>query len=247
MPADEGEDAAVKVVVDATLKENDVIRFYWEDVHIEEADHTVVAAEIDNEIAETIPWAYIDARNNGSVPLHYVVERPDVPNRAKSTPTIVEVEAIVLRPDAPEFLGGNTSNPVGWLTCNALYDDANPSPLDPAIRVLVKDLRRYGLKVGDTVTFHWYAVHGFEGEAIIDDTVFDDPVVLAEADLDQLVWRVQPYTDYILPIFNYNATLHEGRGRVTYSFDLDGTAITSEQVEQIVSMHDAAGSCPLRP
>ncbi|MCE5979898.1 hypothetical protein [Pseudomonas sp. JR33AA] len=247
LPADEGKDAVVKVVVDATLKEDDVISFYWEGVHITEADHTVKTLEIGNEIEENIPWAYIEARNNGSIPLHYVVERPNVPNRAKSTPTIIEVKAIVLRPDAPEFLGGNTNAPVGWLTCNALYDDENPSPLDPAIRVLVKDLRRYGLKAGDTVTFHWYAVHGFAGEEKIDDTVFDDPVKLSETDLDELVWRVQPYTEYILPIFNYNATLHEGRGRVTYSFELDSTRITSKQVEQIVSMHDAAGSCPLRP
>ncbi|WP_445673326.1 hypothetical protein ACUDA6_20815 [Pseudomonas ceruminis] len=247
LPVDEGKDATVKVVVDATLKEGDVISLYWEGMHIQEADHVVVAAEIGHEIEEDIPWSYIEARNNGSIPLHYVVERPSVPNRAKSTATIVEVEAVILRPDAPEYLGGNTSAPVGWLTCNALYDDEYPSPLDPAIRVVVKDLRRYGLKAGETVTFHWYAVHGFAGEDIIAETVFDDPVVLEETDLDELVWRVQPYTDDILPIYNYNATLHEGRGRVTYSFELDGSTITSEQVEQIVSMHNAAGSCPLRP
>jgi len=111
----------------------------------------------------------------------------------------------------------------------------------------VKGLRGYGLKAGDTVTFHWYAVHGFTGEEKIDDTVFDDPVELKEADLDEFVWRVQPYADYILPIFDYNATLHEGRGRVTYSFDLNNKSIESKQVEQIVSMHDAVGSCPLRP
>lgn len=246
-PADEGEDGIVKVVVDASLKEDDVIKFYWEGVHIKEADHAVLTAEVGVEITEIIPWSYIEVRNNGKVPVHYIVERPGVPNRAKSTATIVNVEAIVLRPDAPEFLGGNTGDPVGWLTCNALYDDVNPNPLDPSIRVLVKGLRGYGLKAGDTVTFHWYAVHGFTGEEKIDDTAFDDPVELKEADLDEFVWRVQPYADYILPIFDYNATLHEGRGRVTYSFDLNGKSIESKQAEQIVSMHDAVGSCPLRP
>ncbi|WP_367237633.1 hypothetical protein VXM67_09150 [Pseudomonas sp. Rh2] len=246
-PADEGEDGIVKVVVDASLRENDVIKFYWEGVHIPEADHTIITAEVGAEITEAIPWSYIEVRNNGQIPVHYVVERPGVPNRAKSTATIVNVEAIILRPEAPEFLGGNTEVPVGWLTCNALYDDANPNPLDPAIRVLVKDLRGYGLKAGDTVTFHWYAVHGMTGEEKIEETVFDDPVELKEADLDEFVWRVQPYTDYILPIFDYSATLHLGRGRVTYSFDLDGKPIVSKQVEEIVAMHDAVTSCPLRP
>ncbi|MFJ4053998.1 hypothetical protein ACIPZC_11100 [Pseudomonas sp. NPDC089743] len=247
LPVDEEKPATVKVVVDVTLRENDVISFYWDSVHIQEADHEVKASEIGSEIEKNIPWPYIEARNNGDVPLHYVVERPSVPNRAKSKATIVAVDAVVLRPDAPEFLGGNTTPPLGWLTCSALYDDESPSPLDPAIRVLVRDLRGYGLKAGEVVNFHWYAVHGFTGETVIDDTVFDDPVELTEADLDELVWRVQPYADYILPIFNYNGTLHEGRGRVTYSFELEGKTITSLQVEQIVSMHDAKGSCPIRP
>lgn len=247
LPEDEKQDATLKVTIDAAFKEDDVFRFYWDDVHVFEIDHPLKAADLGAEISVEIPWSYIEARNNGDVPVHYVVERPGVPNRPKSRSTIVNVEAIVLRPDAPEFLGGNTTPPEGWLTCGALYDDDNPSPLDPAIRVLIKGLGDYGLKAGDTLTMHWYAVHNLSGEEKIDDTVFDDPIVLTEADLVELVWRVQPYDDYILPIYNYHATIHYGRGRVHYSFDLDGKPVNSEVAEQVVAMHDAAGSCPLRP
>ncbi|MCO6690833.1 hypothetical protein KMZ27_16215 [Pseudomonas shirazica] len=119
--------------------------------------------------------------------------------------------------------------------------------MDPAIRVLIKGLGDYGLKAGDQLTMHWYAVHNFSGEERIDDTVLDEVIDLTEADLAELVWRVQPYDEYILPIYNYHATIHYGRGRVYYSFSLDGKTVNSELAEQVVSMHDAAGSCPLRP
>lgn len=247
LPTDEKQDATLKVVMDPAFKEGDIVSFYWDDVHVSESDYSLRAADLGAEISVEIPWAYIEERNNGSVPVHYRVERPGVPNRPKSPSTLVNVEAIVLRPDAPEFLGGNTTPPVGWLTCGALYDDDNPSPLDPAIRVLIEDLGGYGLKAGDTLTLHWYAVHSLSGEEKIEDTVFDDPIVLTEADLVRLVWRVQPYDEYILPIYNYHATIHYGRGRVYYSFDLDGKTVKSEVAEQVVAMHDAAGSCPLKP
>lgn len=247
LPEDEKQAATLKVVMDAAFKEGDIVSFYWDDVHVTESDYSLVAADLGAEISVEIPWDYIEERNNGSVPVHYRVERPGVPNRPKSRSTLVNVEAIVLRPDAPAFLGGNTTPPEGWLTCGALYDDDNPSPLDPAIRVVIKDLGGYGLKAGDTLTLHWYAVHNLSGEEKIDDTVFDDPIVLTEADLVELVWRVQPYDDYILPIYNYHATIHYGRGRVYYSFDLDGKPVNSDVAEQVVAMHDAAGSCPLRP
>lgn len=249
LPEDEKQDAVLKVTIDAAFKEGDIVSFYWDDKHVVEIDYTLAAKDLGAEINVDVPWAYIEARNNGSVPVCYVVERPGVPNRPKSPSTIVNVEAIVLRPDAPAFLGGNTSAnpPEGWLTCGALYDDENPSPLDPAIRVLIKGLGDYGLKAGDQLTMHWYAVHNFSGEERIDDTVLDEVIDLTEADLAELVWRVQPYDEYILPIYNYHATIHYGRGRVYYSFSLDGKTVNSELAEQVVSMHDAAGSCPLRP
>ncbi|MNJ64816.1 hypothetical protein D3C77_607930 [compost metagenome] len=126
-----------------------------------------------------------------------------------------------------------------------MFDKDNPSPLDPAIRVLIKDLRKYGLKAGDTLKLHWYAVHNLTGEEKIDDTVFDDDIILTETDLTQMVWRVQPYADYILPIYNYHATIHYGRGRVSYSFDLEGKPIRSQEAEQVVSMSYPGGSCDI--
>ncbi len=249
LPEDEKQDAVLKVTIDAAFKEGDIVSFYWDDEHVVEIDYTLAAKDLGAEINVDVPWAYIEARNNGSVPVCYMVERPGVPNRPKSASTIVNVEAIVLRPDAPAFLGGNTSAnpPEGWLTCAALYDDDNPSPLDPAIRVLIKGLGDYGLKAGDQLTMHWYAVHNLNGEEKIDDTVLDEVIALTEADLAELVWRVQPYDEYILPIYNYHATIHYGRGRVYYSFSIDGKTVNSELAEQVVSMHNAAGSCPLRP
>ncbi|MDO7912670.1 hypothetical protein ACQKO6_02625 [Pseudomonas monteilii] len=250
LPADEYKDASLVVLVDATLREGDVLAFYWNDMHLDTLDYLLVADDIGEELTRVVPWDAIKAQGNGDIPVHYRVSRSGNPNSALSRDVTVAVSAIGIHPDKPEFLGGNTGAPVGWLTCRALYDDAAPSPLDPAIRVQVPDLAQYGLAVGDKVTLHWTAVHGFTGDTLIPGIDLDKEIELTTANLNGFVWRVQPYDTHILPIYEFDQSampVRDGRGRVHYTFTLAGKAYTSDVEERIVSMHNATGPCPLRP
>ncbi|AIR91597.1 hypothetical protein [Pseudomonas cremoricolorata] len=242
--ADENEPATLKVTVDAALKEGDTLSFHWADTPVSEADYVVKSGDLGNEIEREIPWSYI-AVGNGNFKVHYTVARAGNPNSVHSPSTDVTVDANVLRPEAAEFLGANTSAPVGWLTCRALYADP-VGPGDPAIRVQVPDLTEYGVAAGADLTMEWSAVHGFAGETAIPNASFSDSIKLDATTVKGFVWRV-PYTDHVLPIYSFHPTDHDGRGRVTYRFDLNGKTIVSKQLEAIVSMHDASGSCPLRP
>lgn len=250
LPEDEYKDATLVLQVHTSLLEKDVLAFYWNDVHLDTLDHTLTASDIGEELERVVPWEAIKAQGNGDIPVHYRVSRPGNPNTALSSDVTVAVSAIVIHPDKPEFLGGNTQPPVGWLTCGALYDDAAPSDLDPAIRVQVPDLAQYGLTVGDKVTLHWTAVHGFTGETAIPEIDLEEEIELTTANLNGFVWRVQPYDRHILPIYHFDQTatpVHDGRGRVHYTFTLAGEDYASDVVEQIVSMHNAVEPCPLRP
>lgn len=250
LPEDEYQDARLVLRVDDSLREGDVLAFYWNDMHLDTLDYSLVTADIGKELERVVPWEAIKAQGNGDIPVHYRVSRSGNPNIVLSSDVPVAVSAIGIHPDKPKFLGGNTQPPVGWLTCDALYDDTAPNPLDPAIRVQVPDLAQYGLAVGDKVTLHWTAVHGFTGDIAIPGIDLEEEIELTTANLNGFVWRVRPYDAHILPIYEFDqsaAPVRDGRGRVHYTFTLANKAYTSDVEEQIVSMHDASGACPLRP
>jgi hypothetical protein len=246
-PDDQFKPATLTFVLDSTFIEGDKITFHWGGTHITEADHEVLDTDPGEQVTATIPWAYIEAHKNGVVPVHYRITRDGVPNASVSPSTDVTVTAIVLVPDAPEFLGGNTEAPVGWLTCRSLYDPDDDSGAAAAIRVQVPDLAAYGLVTGAKVTMHWTAVHGFTGETPIPDIDKVEEITLTAESLNGFVWRVEPYDTHILPIPNFNAALKDGRARVWYTFELDGTTYTSGTEERIISMHQLGAACPLKP
>lgn len=249
LPDDEYEDARLLLTIDDSLKEGDTLSFYWNNVPVASMDYSLSADDVGAEVERSLPWVSIAEQGNGDIPVYYTVQRAGNPNLAQSGRVVVVVTAIGIHPEAPIYLGGNTSAPVGWLTCAALYDRDNPSPLDPAIRVQVPDLAQYGLKVGDTVTLNWTAVHGFSGETPIRGGVDKHvDITLDASNLNGFVWRVEPYDDHILPIYLHDESalpIRDGRGRTHYTFTLSGKTYQSEIAEQIVSMHDATGPCTL--
>ncbi|WP_410480121.1 hypothetical protein [Pseudomonas sp. DCA-1] len=245
-PADETHPASLTFLLDAAFKEGDNITFYWGGQHIADADYPVENGDPGSNITCEIPWEYIEAGKNGTVPVHYEITRTGIPNKTASPSTDVLVNAIVLRPEAPAFLGGNTEAPVGWLGCKSLFDPNDPTDTVPSIRVQVPDLAQYGLTESDTVTMHWTAVHGYSGDTKIPGIDKTEDIALTGGKLNGFVWRIEPYDKHILPIPNYSTTIREGRGRVTYSFTLEGKPYTSLTLEQIVSMHQLGAACPLR-
>ncbi|WP_166367092.1 hypothetical protein [Pseudomonas akapageensis] len=243
---DENQAADLKVDLYEPVNAGEVIEFYWGAEHVVEADYVVQSTDAAGDLIEVeIPWAYIErAGNNARLPVHYRISSPMVPNKWHSRNRDVIADAVTLRPDAPDFLGRNPNSP-NWLTCVSLYDDVNPDPLDPAIRVRIPDLSAH-LQDGDTVTLHWRAVQGFTGEDPVVGVELDEPITLGgNTPATGFVWRIQPYDQHILPIAG--GARENGRGRVTYSFVRNGETITSKQVEEVVSMHQPSGACDLRP
>lgn len=247
LPADEFEDARLILLIDDSLQEKDVLTFYWDDAHLDTLDYSLKSADIGEELTFEVPWAAIAARNNGIIPVHYQVKRPGNPNVVGSLPIDVDVTAIDIHPVKPEFLGGNTGAPVGWLTCGALYDEDNPNPLDPAIRVLVPDLAQYGLKVDEKVTMQWTALQGLVGDDPVAGVDLKEEITLTAANIKGFVWRVQPYEKHILPIYHAAPPDRDGRGKVCYEFVVEGRPYRSDVEERVVSMHDASGVCKLKP
>ncbi|MEE1920604.1 hypothetical protein V0R50_09135 [Pseudomonas sp. 148P] len=243
---DSGQPAKQNTYLFAGAQVDDFIEFYWGD----ELAFTYTVAGFEqpgDEIAAQIPWEVIQRKGNGAqVPVHYRIGSPTSNNKQHSKTYHVLVEAVVLTPPAPQYLGLNPAN--GWLTCVSLYEDpANPHPLEPCVRVQVPDLSQW-LQEGDTVTLTWTPWdRRAPGEGqVITDAILEEPIVLdAEHPATGFIWRV-PYEEHILPIYQ-PGTSRDGRGVTTYTFTHEGEPVTSLEVEAAVSMHIPGASCPIPP
>lgn len=247
-PEDKGLPAEQNILLYEGAKADDVIEFYWGG----RLATTYVVQGFESpgeEIGVEVGWDIIEAVGNGpEVPVHYRIGAPGSPNQQHSQTYQVKVAAIVITPDAPQYLGRNEFT--GWLTCGSLWEDPdNPHPLEPAVRVRVPDLTEY-LSNGDTVTLTWTPYDRPEpgqGE-IIESAVLRQEIILGgDTPATGFVWRVQPYEQYILPIYNPGGGSSDGRAETRYSFQLNGEPITSLADEEVVSMHNPSGPCQIPP
>lgn len=246
LPEHENKDATLKVNLYQDIKADDVMEFYWRDQKIAEATYTITAGDNPgDEVTRPVLWKYIKDGNNGVVPVHYTVTRTGVPNIGLSGDQDVTVDAITIKPLAPDYERGPTAPP-GWVNCASLFKDQDdPHPLEPAIRIVVPDLSEYGLKAGDVVSMQWKA---FQGANDIPLPIADLPQDITLGDdfpVTGFTWYVQPYADHILPI--YDPTDIDGSAQITYSFQYQGKRVESSVLIIIVGMHDANGPCPLPP
>ncbi|WP_426114924.1 hypothetical protein [Pseudomonas sp. DSP3-2-2] len=249
--ADEGKPATLKLKLYEPLAADQVISFYWKGGEVPEAEYTVLGTDAPgNEILVIIPWSYIEqAFNHPELPVHYRIRASaDAENEQHSRDTLVKANAVTLKAPAAAFEGLQTG-PTGdeFLNCESLYaDPANPVD-NPAIRVKVPDLTQppFGLAAGAIISMKWRVVKGYTGEDPIDAVDFDENITLGtEYPATGFIWRIEPYADYILPIY---AASQDGRGRVTYSFILNSETVTSTQIEAFVAMHTGVGPCPISP
>lgn len=224
------------------VKEDEIVKIYWNGEHVVEADYTVLASDKEgDEKTRIIPWSYIDKGGNGDeVPVWYWINSPDSPNRQRSDDTLVEVNAVIFKPPAPTFpdIKGR------FLNCDSLDGS------DYAIRVQVPDLSGppYNLGNGDDVTLHWVALAGTAGETPISGAEKHPTVTLDDTTwpVTGFIWRIEPYATHLLPTYDPTGPGgSEGRGRITYSYVVDGETITSEQTEARVTMFTGTGSCPV--
>jgi hypothetical protein len=248
LPEHDGKPAKLEVKLYENLAVGDLIEFFWDGEHVVSADYTVIAADKAGDTLErTIAWEYIQRGDNGQKAVDYRLTRTLVPNSPRSKPRIVDVTAVVLHPDEPVFEG---VNPKGWLSCESLVDPANPSA-EPAVRITVGDLSKYGLVAGASVTMKWWVLHGLVGSEEVDDAAFEETVTLGtDYPVSGFTWRVEPYVDYIFPIYEYDALNHTGRARCTYEFEDPALlkrgihkVVVSNMAEQRIAMHDPNGPC----
>lgn len=241
--ADENLSADLKFDLHDPLEEDEEVDFFWGTEHVTEARYTVQAGDVaGEERAVEIPWRYIEAANNGTIPVHYRIHAPGSDNYQRPEANQVAVNAVTLKPDAPDFEGLTST---GWLNCTSLFiDPSQPLANEPAIRVKVPDLSQY-LKAGDTVTLVWVALRGDTGEDIITGTEKREEITLdTDAPATGFTWFVEPYVDHVLPTYDY-PPFRAGRGRARYEFTLNTEVVTSKVAEAKVGVFDPAGPCPL--
>ncbi|APE97858.1 TPA: hypothetical protein ACHTCR_003212 [Pseudomonas putida] len=243
---DDGADAELRVTIDAAFAEDDLVEFYYTDEHVIEADYQLEQADPGNEIKVTIPWAYILRHDNGNRFAHYEVSRAGVPNKAASGPQPIVVEAIVIHPEAAEILGGFVSGGRLWLNCTSLFDPADPTDVNPDVRINIPDLSKW-LANGEDLTLTWTATQGTApGGLDIPNAKFEKTIQLnATNPPTGFVWRI-PYADGLKPIYEFNqAVTYDGLATFIYAFERNGKTITSEPAVAVVSMHSFTAECPL--
>ncbi|WP_079227035.1 hypothetical protein [Pseudomonas putida] len=248
LPAHDGKDATLKVELYEGLAKDDLVEFFWGGTLITEASYTVKAADkAGDPLVRPIPWPYIHQTGNGAVAVHYQLTRVGVPNKPTSADQQVAVSAIVVHPDEPEFQGVGAN---GWLSCQALKDP-DDLLLPAAIRIKVGDLSQYGLKDDDQVTMHWKLLHAQTGDEEV--LTWEQEITLGTAyPVSGFTWRVEPYDDYILPLYEFDVDEHKGRAFCWYTFQdparrnqgLDALII-SDIAEQKIAMENPFGPCPV--
>lgn len=228
------------------LLKDDVVQFFWGGEHIVGVDYKVLDTDkAGDEKKVVILWEYINRTGNTTVPVHYEISRASVPNKGISKSQDVVVNAVVIHPDAPEFVGVNAS---GWMTCNALDIPTDPS-IPPAILVSVKNLSQYGLKPGSKVHLYWWALHSTSGDEEV--VAWDEEITLGtDHPVTGFDWRI-PYEDYVLPIYDFDSNNHSGRGFVRYEFESVLTAsgkrvpVISDVGMAKFAMHGTTDPCDL--
>ncbi|RMP58266.1 hypothetical protein ALQ20_05351, partial [Pseudomonas syringae pv. atrofaciens] len=118
--ADYNQPAKVSFNLYQKLQAGEIIDFYWGTSHVAEAQYTVTVSDTAGSAREVeIPWSYIDHEGNrDDLPVHYRIHAADSENTQHSPDTLVQVNAIVIIPEAPVFEG---ASPNGWLNCDSLF------------------------------------------------------------------------------------------------------------------------------
>ena len=231
--------AAVRFDLYTPLHAGEIIDFYWDGVQVTEATYIVADGDLpDTEKEVFIPWAYIaNAGNHPQLPVHYRLRGATSPNEQHSPTTLVNADAFTLTPPAPTFLYLNAN---GQLSCTSLNGD------DHAVVMAVPDLSEW-LQPGDVVTVTWTPFWNRHDNMVeLTDAIKTEQIVLSDQSVTGFEWRISPYQDHVLPIYEYNpAVTPTGTGRIEYGFTFENEAIRSAREERMVAMFIGNDPCPI--
>jgi hypothetical protein len=234
---DTGQDATFTFEMYAAPADGEIVRVYWGDVLANTYEVKGTEAEGDP-IPVTIPWNVIEqVKNNPALPVHYRIGTAGSPNEQRSDITHVSVDAVVLTPEAPEYLhlveapGG-----VLALSCNSLRGEKH------AVQVQVPDLSEW-VAANGKVTLTW-TPYDEKGEGELTDAIKTQEITLTPETVKGFIWEVEPYETHILPTY-VSPTNRSGWATTTYAFTFEGHEVISKAAEAPVQMWGAGGSCPL--
>ncbi|TFW33940.1 hypothetical protein E4195_24980, partial [Pseudomonas putida] len=240
--SDTGEAAMFKVKRHDDAKDTDIMDFYWAGTLVTEARYDVDLSH-PADIERPLPWTYIlNASNNSTLPVHYTIRKATGVGNEQNSPTaVVNANAVVIEPDAPEFQRLYNNR---FLNCESLWEDPLNPTGDPAFKVFVPPLNQY-LPNGGEVTLTWTGWGGYTGDNEIPAARLTEPRTINAAEAAAgFYWEVKPYNPHILSIYDPTGFGADGRGRVQYSFQHGGETVTSKTAEAVVSLGTAGtGTC----
>lgn len=243
LKAHNGKAATLKFQLYTPANDGEQVKFFWNDVHVVEADYTVNITD-GPEVSVTIPWRYInEVGNHPELPVYYAISAKDSSNAQHAPPTKVKVEAVIVVAPKPEFQGLNSG---GRLDCASLIDPENPAA-EPAYRLEVPDLSTFSLQPGTEIKLTWQPYWGVDGDTPLPvENVKEETVKIDnEHPITGFVWRIEPYDKHILPIYDGAGGRPRGRGRVFYSFPYKSEEVSSEPFDTVVNIATGGGTCEL--
>ncbi|MCX2814143.1 MULTISPECIES: hypothetical protein [Pseudomonas] len=241
--SDTGEEATFKVKRHDDAKDTDIMEFYWAGTLVTEATYSVDLSD-PADIERPLPWTYIlNASNNPTLPVHYTIRKATGAGNEQNSPTaVVNANAVVIEPDAPEFQRLYNNR---FLNCESLWEDPLNPTGDPAFKVFVPPLNQY-LPNGGEVTLTWTGWGGYTGDNEIPAARLTEARTISAAEAAAgFYWEVKPYSPHILSIYDPTGHGADGRGRVQYSFQHGGETVTSKTAEAVVSLGTGSGTCAI--
>ncbi|MFK3774862.1 hypothetical protein [Pseudomonas sp. NPDC089406] len=234
---DYGKDVTVTFGLYAGIKPGQVIDIFWGGTEVPEAQYVHTGGSAD--IERVIPWLYVSRGGTGVVQVHYTARGREASafNDQESVRQPVNVPTFILEADPVVF---QNLTPRGWLSCSSLWDPDDPAA-PPSFRVKVPPFAQFDLGVGQaTIFISWMVFTDDEMNVPITEVRFDDAVDVTRDMIDNgFIWRIEPYADYILPI--YDQAPEVGYARVIYSIQpANGAPIPSAKAHCYVSIAGAA-------
>lgn len=219
------------------IKTGQVVDIFVNGTEVPEAQYIHTGG--DGDVECTIPWSYISRLSVGEHPVHYVVRggESNSLNDQESVHQRVRVPLFNLEADAVIF---QNLTPRGWLSCSSLWDPDDPTA-PPSFRAKIPPFPQFDLGSGAPIlAISWMVLTADGSNTPITEVRFDETIHL---DWDMIsngfIWRIQPYADYILPIYEHAPEV--AIARVTYMIQpASGAPIMSKQAECFVSIAGSA-------
>ncbi|POG06560.1 hypothetical protein BGP84_26090 [Pseudomonas putida] len=234
------------------LKDGQRMRFSWGGIVVPDpaAPDTPLEVIIDtavDPITVNLEWDVVEkAGNSSKTPVHCIfLKETGEDNQQHSISQLVDVDAIIIEPD-PAVFERSVSGEGKILGCESLWVDPKNPDGEPAFLVTVHGLSEY-LPAGGKINMKWTPLLGRTGENPISGAGLEIALDFTKEQAEEgFQWEIKPYEKHILPIFSTDISQPEGRGRVEYSFELDGKPLKSKPATIRVALGEpTGGSCPL--